>query len=194
MIGIYEHPDSNLENWHTLIYKHHDGYIEGVLPILIPLLIEFDKKRSLTNTEYLSAYIVARLKGDRFTAVGIAKDLHADIEFFYAVFEDRVEVFEVEYDIDFEAERILTQHKPSEWKKLKTISLKNVPKKYRHPPKRDPNEMTEEKMVNKMVETLEKHGKKAEKIVRIFKKNEPIFYHKNDCQCKECIEKRKKAK
>lgn len=49
MIAIYSHPEDKLENWHCLVYKHFDSYMDGILPTLIPMLMHFDKNRGRSS-------------------------------------------------------------------------------------------------------------------------------------------------
>lgn len=63
-IGIYK---KRLESWagvdncETLLYKHSDGYPEGVLPILEPMLKAFEIRRGLSDTGYLGAWVLYAL-------------------------------------------------------------------------------------------------------------------------------------
>ena len=93
-IGFYSKDEKDLHNWEALIYRHWDGYPKGVLPDLLPVLREFDKGRGLDDVEYASAWLVKEWKKD-FLNIGISKDIHGDIEYFYAVYPDRVDVWAV---------------------------------------------------------------------------------------------------
>lgn len=108
-IGFYEPESKNLEDFETLIYRHCDGYPEGVLPVIVPILKDFDIKRGLNDVEYSSAWLVAKLK-DGYINIGICKDFHGDIEYFYAVYPDRVDVYETPFDSDcYDWEKIHTE-------------------------------------------------------------------------------------
>ena len=108
MIGFYPEGQTDLESWEALIYRHWDGYPDGVLPEIMPILQDFDKNRGLSDIEYASAYLVARLKDDYFN-YGIAKAFHGDIEYYYAVYPDKVEIYETPFDSD-----------PSKWRLIET--------------------------------------------------------------------------
>ena len=103
-IGFYEPESKDLNDFEALIYRHCDGYPEGVLPVIVPILKDFDIKRGLGDVEYSSAWLVAKLK-DGYINIGICKDFHGDIAYFYAVYPDRVEVYNThcsEYPDDWE--------------------------------------------------------------------------------------------
>ena len=137
-IGFYKKGEKDLKKFQALIYKHSDGYPEGVLPILTPFLKEFNAKRGLNDIEYASAwclhaiiqdhvlhnmeYMKERKKdnwpssmpedGRDFLGHGICIGFHGDIEYFYAVYPDKLLVYETGYDKG-----------PESWKKIKTIPL-----------------------------------------------------------------------
>ena len=121
-IGIYE-ADSNIStdvdittNWQVLLYRHSDGYPDGVVSDVLPFLKEFIKKRGY-DIEYMGACLIAYLKhwhcGQKVTdrayreghikvndfecdplCHGISKDFHSDIEYFYAITPSNLIVFE----------------------------------------------------------------------------------------------------
>jgi hypothetical protein len=92
------------------IYKHSDGYPEGVLPVLVPLASKFFKSRKV-EPDYLSAQIVRRFAVDDHLRIssdsprhkepycfigwgleaipidekGVITALHQDIEYLYVV-------------------------------------------------------------------------------------------------------------
>jgi len=115
-IGFYEPEVKDLNQWEALIYRHSDGYPDtqhGVIATVVPILKQFDKDRGLDDIEYASAWLVAKLKTD-YLNIGICKGFHGDIEYFYAVYPDRMEVYDTRtMDSD-----------PSQWKLLQTIGLK----------------------------------------------------------------------
>lgn len=73
------------------IYKHCDGYPEGVLPTLEPFAQEFARDRG-NDPEYMAAQIVRRFavdgSRDSFTGWGLCTEWHGDIEYAYQVFPD----------------------------------------------------------------------------------------------------------
>ena len=114
-IGFYEQGVKDLTKFEALIYRHCDGYPDGESGVpadIVPILKDFNKNRGLDDTEYASAWLVAKLKTD-YLNIGISKDFHGDIEYFYAVYPDRLEVYKTPFDA-----------KPDLWKLLQTISLK----------------------------------------------------------------------
>lgn len=126
MLGFYhseeteERPD--LEDPHTLIYRHSDGYPEGVLPDIIPMLVYFSKERG-NDPQYQAARVLQYMmnmsdknanewrmrqtnnekkpfdieKADTYELLGygISMELHGDIEYYYAIYPDRVDIYKV---------------------------------------------------------------------------------------------------
>ena len=94
-IAFYEPEEKDLNNFEALIYKHHDGEPENTLPLIEPILKDFDKNKGLDDIGYASAWLVAKLKHD-YLNIGISKSFHGDIEYIYAVYPDRIEAYEVD--------------------------------------------------------------------------------------------------
>ncbi len=127
-IGFYRQEETNLNNWEVLLYQHSDGYPDGVLPDVIPFLRWWSRARGISDIEYCSARLLQYLcnkideennkkspKGRMGTVgYGICKDFHGDIEYYYAIFPDRLEA----YQIPITAPEITT-----EWEKITTIRL-----------------------------------------------------------------------
>jgi hypothetical protein len=120
-IAFYE-KGSKLENWEALIYRHGDGYPDtehGVLADVLPILEDFDKKRGLDDIEYASAWLVAKLKTHMLN-IGICRDLHADIEYFYAIYPDKIQVYQpINRFEDF-----WNNPETSKLKRIKTVKFK----------------------------------------------------------------------
>ena len=122
-IGFYESGEEDLSKFEALIYRHCDGYpgklneykggkVEyGVLSDIMPILRDFNKNRGLGDVEYASAWLVAKLKGE-YTNIGICRVFHADIEYFYAVYPDKVDVYETPFDAGCER-----------WRKIRTVKI-----------------------------------------------------------------------
>ena len=148
-IGFYEQGVTNLKKHSTLLYKHSDGYPDGVLPIIVPFLKRFNKERGLNDIEYAGAWLVhhlieghirvmkacyrrmgkgagkvyldksldkSKLNGKDFLGHGICGDhsFHSDIAYYYAIYSDRVEVYETH------------RKKYGGWKLIKTVRLCKV--------------------------------------------------------------------
>jgi len=112
-IGFYETGETNLEKWEALLYRHSDGYPEsehGVISTIKPILDDFQANRGLDDLEYASAWLVAKLKTD-YLNIGISNGFHGDIEYFYAIYPDKMVVYETPTD------------NPRDWKALETIAL-----------------------------------------------------------------------
>jgi len=117
-IAFYENETDPLENWEVLLYRHSDGYPDtehGVVADIVPFLEDFHANRGLGDTEYAGACLMAWFKlgywnrlADYpenkaskifdFVGHGICKDLHGDIEFFYAVSPQSLRVFAVPFE------------------------------------------------------------------------------------------------
>lgn len=146
-IGFYEASEKDLNNFQALIYRHSDGYPgtpdgkeNGVLADIVPFLKWFDTKRGLDDTEYVSARLLQYLcdKHDEwarecaktheytvenpgltgFLGYGICKSMHGDINYYYAVYPDQLEVWKPTHGDNYELSDC------SKWKLLDTIILK----------------------------------------------------------------------
>ena len=100
-IGFYR-AGAKLDRYEALIYKHHDGYPEGVLPLLTKFCKEFQAARGLDDVEYAAAQYLYELildvqgPGPRdYPFFGISNAFHGDTLFYYAVYPDRIEVYEI---------------------------------------------------------------------------------------------------
>ena len=109
-IGFYEKGEKDLNKWEALIFRHWDGDPETVLKDIVPILKDFNKNRGLDDVEYASAWLVAKLKDD-YLNIGICRMFHTDIEFFYAVYPDKLVVYQV------------TNGFPNDWRKINTVKL-----------------------------------------------------------------------
>jgi len=106
-LGIYSSKKKKIKEYDVLLYRHWDGYPEGVLPDIIPFLREFSKKRGIDDTESCAAWLLHEMisKVDKeseikFLGYGICgdKELHRDIEYFYRIEPDVVKVYKTVYD------------------------------------------------------------------------------------------------
>lgn len=92
------------------IYKHWDGYPEGVIPIIKPFLEYFAKNRGINDTSYCIArlvqyignvidqnYLLEDKLGSKCISLGIDTYYHIDIEFLYVVYPNIIEVYHKEY-------------------------------------------------------------------------------------------------
>ena len=94
-IGFYESNEPNLNRPRVLLYRHAYGYPggpEGVLATIVPILEDFDNVRGLRDIEYASAWLVKQLK-DSYLNIGICWGLRYDIQFYYAIYPDRLDVY-----------------------------------------------------------------------------------------------------
>jgi hypothetical protein len=137
-LGFYrkEPAKATLKKWEALIYRHSDGYPDAVLPDIIPFLKWWKSKRGITDLEYCSARLLQYLcneydnhskefekkigktalsnDGD-YTGIyghGICKAFHGDIEYYYAIYPNKVQIYSVGFD-----------KKEKDWKLLITIDL-----------------------------------------------------------------------
>jgi hypothetical protein len=135
-IGFYENTTDKLNTPHALLYRHCDGYPKGVKGDLTEFVKFFIKGRGW-DIEYLPARLLCYLifkhtqdlpgqkridwdgreKSDKYGGIhsyGICSPngFHGDIEYYYAVFENRIEI----YDTPFDAQ-------PEDYKKIETIEF-----------------------------------------------------------------------
>ena len=104
-IGIYRTKPTDLTKYHALLYRHSDGYPEGVLPDITPFLETFHSQRGMSDVEYLAAWLIYHLirpyddaNYGKYLGHGISTRFHGDIEYFYAISPGLVEVYECHYD------------------------------------------------------------------------------------------------
>lgn len=112
-IGIYGNINSNLKGWNVLLYKHSDGYPENLEPLLMNYLKDPQTQRNLNDPEYLGAWLNHYMINEYIMEAkeyyegrdepilnighGICDQLHGDIEYYYAVYPDRLEIYEVPF-------------------------------------------------------------------------------------------------
>ena len=139
-IAFYDDEDEkDLSKFNALIYRHSDGYPEGengVLHDILPFLKWFKKERGLEDMEYTSARLLQWLcnvydketkdyeeeKGEAgYTGIlghGISKDFHWDIAYLYAIYCDRIDIYEIG-GVDMKNEKGINELS----KKIKTIKI-----------------------------------------------------------------------
>ncbi len=123
-IGFYtEKPTKKtIKEPEALIYRHSDGYPDtenGVLECILPFLKWWKTARGISDTEYISARLLQYManKYDQQTIEiekefkteksevnltgtlghGISKHFHYDIEYYYAIYPDMLEVYDVKH-------------------------------------------------------------------------------------------------
>lgn len=115
-IGFYRAGEKDFNKFEALLYRHSDGYPSRVLPDILPFLI-WRRKTIGIDIEYCSARLLqylcniydkerkvfAKKMGYKyefraFTGIynyGISKDFRFDIEYFYKIYPDFIEVYDV---------------------------------------------------------------------------------------------------
>lgn len=144
-IGIYESADKPIEKFDVLLYRHCDGYPDGILPDIVPFLKAFDAKRGINDTEYCGAWLMHHLiarhcenmaeyfrtddqsqlpknlqmttDGHDFLGHGISRSFYRDIEYFYKVSPTQVDVYNV--PLQKQSDKLWI----AKWKLIKTIVL-----------------------------------------------------------------------
>jgi len=115
-IGIYDSKEKKLKDFKVLLYRHSDGYPEGVLPDIEPFLKWWKDQRGLDDSEYVGARLLQFMcnqndghgnglekimgKNTDYTGIygyGICKGFHSDIEYFYRIYPNKLEVYEVPF-------------------------------------------------------------------------------------------------
>jgi hypothetical protein len=127
-IGFYERKYEDFLEPYTILYRHSDGYPEGVLPDLVPFLKLFQKRRGLFDVEYAAAWTMHHLidlhvgrhkeyaemckkqdgvehdwlplDGKDCIGYGISDGFHADIEYYYAIEGATLKVYKVKMNFD----------------------------------------------------------------------------------------------
>ncbi len=118
-VGFYQNNCKDLNDFESLLYHHSDGYPSYLFPNIATFLIDFYKNRGISDLEYAAANLIAywRLgyiwsehdyceqnnnslkklkKLQSYAGLGICKDFHADIAYFYAIYEDgKIEIYKV---------------------------------------------------------------------------------------------------
>jgi len=94
-IGFYASASQPLNQPDVVLYRHCDGYPEGVYGVratLVPWARDFERRRGLADVEYaaargLVALIAATGEASNVLGYGICGDkaLHGDIEYYYRV-------------------------------------------------------------------------------------------------------------
>ena len=109
-IGFYNEKEDLNSEYQALIYRHSDGYPEseyGVVEQLLPFLKEFKENRGIGDTEYCSARTLQYLcnitdnpkhEYTKYLGYGISSNFHMDIEYFYKIFPDCLEVYKCEWE------------------------------------------------------------------------------------------------
>lgn len=116
-IGVYNKKEDKFEDFQALIYRHADGYPSEVLPEIEKFLKDWKERRGIEDAEYCGARLLQYLcnNKDLFTGTlgyGICNNFHEDIEYFYKIYPDAIEVYKCEFD-----------SKPESWKLIETIVL-----------------------------------------------------------------------
>ena len=110
-LGFYDLEEENLESWQVLLYRHTDGHPDSVLADLLPILKDVREMGGFFDIEYLSAWIVSELKTD-YKNIGISKEFHGDLDYYYAIFEDRILVYQCRYGEPY-----------SQWALIRSVKL-----------------------------------------------------------------------
>jgi hypothetical protein len=113
-VAVYENEEKAKKGQHhALLYKHSDGYPEGILPILEGICQKFQERRGMGDTEYLSAWVLWALVNDSVENMkkwhkedgigpedgieclgfGVCSVIHTDIAYFYKIYPGMIEVF-----------------------------------------------------------------------------------------------------
>lgn len=77
----------------AIIYQHWDGDPDSVLPVLLPILRNFDMKRGLSDAGSAAAWLVKKLKKDMLN-IRVAMRVADDAAYVYHIFPNRVEVYD----------------------------------------------------------------------------------------------------
>lgn len=139
-IAFYETENAIPKDGDVFIYRHSDGYPEGVLPDLKPFAVVFNKHRGLDDTAYATARCVqhlTNLSSERrkcegaseysFLGYGVDTSIHWDIEYFYHVSPTAIKVYQPVYRENHLDDMNSSPFKQfDQWKLVKTVKLKRV--------------------------------------------------------------------
>lgn len=129
-LGVYRKEDSPIDDKDCFIYRHADGYPEGVLPDIVDWLKWFNKNRGIGDTEYCAARLIQHLTnqydGDETLGTyrgmlghGVGLGLHGDIEFFYHISPTKVKVYEVKHAANYDTMPV------KDWPIVEEVNLTN---------------------------------------------------------------------
>lgn len=143
-IGFYRSKEAPIGKWEALLYRHSDGYPDGVLPEIEPFLRWWEVQRGMSDIEYCSARLLQYLcneydgasrqiakeitgkavdilgKNTDYTGIlcyGICKGFHGDIEYFYKIYPYGIDVYKVPFLRNFKVD-------PTRWSLDKEILLR----------------------------------------------------------------------
>lgn len=120
-IAFYETEDQPTNKPSALIYRHSDGYPEGVMPTLTEWAKDFHEHRGLSDASYAAARCIQHMMNEQdkelenmweelgrpneknYTGFGICgdHDLNGDIEYFYRVDPSGISYWEMSFDADY---------------------------------------------------------------------------------------------
>lgn len=104
MIGVYRSKSDPHDSHLFLIYRHNDGYPEGILPDFVPRMREFLADRG-RDESYFCARLVEAIaqtrKGN--LSVGLQFHFQEDIEYFYRINLDEMRVLVIEIPLTGES-------------------------------------------------------------------------------------------
>lgn len=110
-IGIYENDSIDLEKPSIILYQHHDGNPEYMIPLIKKYVTKFLKGRGFYDYKYLGARLIQMLIDDaenhseefykqigatyrnKMNGFGISEDIHGDINYYYALYQDYFNVY-----------------------------------------------------------------------------------------------------
>jgi hypothetical protein len=120
-IGFYANANAGLQEFTALLYRHHDGYPcdenglreYGMLADLLPFLRDFQKVTGLHDASYAAARCLQQLcnvsdirqaggdprKNQYYNGFGICDEFLTDIQYYYAVYPNRLDVYATRFSI-----------------------------------------------------------------------------------------------
>ena len=116
-VGFYGNKNQDLNKFDCIIYVHSDGYPSSMVPSILPFIKKFLKIREYQE-EYLAARLLQHLMNDydkqmeqftrkspdiyEFLGFGICNRFYNDLDYYYAIYPDRLEVYHVTCNEDGE--------------------------------------------------------------------------------------------
>lgn len=89
-IGFYKDGQKSLERFEMILYRHCDGFPKDVLAEIVPVL-----KNVIALGGWIPRDAAKMLVDQSEDRIGFSEGIHWDINYFYAVYPDRIEVFKM---------------------------------------------------------------------------------------------------
>jgi len=148
-IAVYPKRDASLKDFEALLFVRNDGYpgeldgsLPGIVPEIVPFILKFLEKCGYYDESYLAARLLCFLCDgpDVVTGHGIDKHFRPGNSYFYAIFDDRLEVW-----MPTRSRKLPYRLKPpSQWLLMKTITWDQAREVLKNRPQPEPEPAPED--------------------------------------------------